>query len=223
MKPRQVLKYDIERSEVEELSQKLKPYVDVDRHAIDGKYTVRSLYFDDENDTGFNDRKNNAANRQLYRIRYYNNDPSFIRLEKKIKENNIGEKKNFNLTIDQVNQIINNDFEWMTEIEDDLIKDFYYQIKEKGLHPKVIVEYTRYPYTYNEDEVRFTLDYDISSSEDLKNFLNKEINRKPLDDTKAIIEVKWVGELPQVIIDAAELDKRESSQISKYVANRENL
>lgn len=223
MKPRQVVKYNTTKDEIEPLNEKLKQYIDIDRHAIDGKYIVRSLYFDDSNDTGLKDRRNNAENRELFRIRYYNNDPSFIRLEKKIKRNKLGKKINYELTPEQVTSIINNDVDWMKEIEDELIQDFYQKITEADLKPKVIVEYTRYPFIYDEGDLRLTLDFDVFASRDLENFLIEEIERTPLNEDQAIIEVKWSGDLPKIIEDTVGMNERTPSLISKYVANRDKI
>ena len=56
-----------------------------DPHAgKDGSYIIRSLYFDDRNDTCFFQNEAGTDPRAKYRIRYYDDDTSFIRLEKKI-------------------------------------------------------------------------------------------------------------------------------------------
>ncbi len=57
-----------------------------DPHARpDGTYTVHSLYFDDWRDTALREKIDGLPRREKFRIRYYNGDLSFIRLEKKSK------------------------------------------------------------------------------------------------------------------------------------------
>ena len=54
-----------------------------DAHASGGRYRITSLYFDDIYGTGYNDKLNGVLNRKKYRIRTYNFDKNFIRLEEK--------------------------------------------------------------------------------------------------------------------------------------------
>ena len=68
------------------LCQRLAPVMERDPHAgPDGTYTVHSLYFDDWRDTALRDKIDGLPRREKFRIRYYNGDLSFIRLEKKSK------------------------------------------------------------------------------------------------------------------------------------------
>ena len=52
-----------------------------------GEYVVRSLYFDDYSDSCLYDNINGTDPREKFRIRIYNTDLSYIRLERKCKEN----------------------------------------------------------------------------------------------------------------------------------------
>ena len=52
-----------------------------------GEYFIRSLYFDDAFQTGLTDKREGALLREKFRIRCYNEDLSFITLEKKLKHN----------------------------------------------------------------------------------------------------------------------------------------
>ncbi len=68
------------------LCQRLAPVMERDPHAgPDGTYTVHSLYFDDWRDTALREKIDGLPRREKFRIRYYNGDLSFIRLEKKSK------------------------------------------------------------------------------------------------------------------------------------------
>ena len=64
------------------IRQRLRAVARTDYHATDGKYEIRSLYFDDIQDSALREKIDGADNREKYRIRYYNGDTSLIHLEK---------------------------------------------------------------------------------------------------------------------------------------------
>lgn len=55
-----------------------------------GYYLIRSLYFDDLQDTALHEKLDGVNQRKKYRIRYYNEDLSYIVLECKIKRDGVG-------------------------------------------------------------------------------------------------------------------------------------
>ena len=69
---RHELKYFINPAEVEALRARLRPVLDMDSHCVGGRpYVIRSLYFDDINDSAFNDKQAGVMHRDKYRIRIY--------------------------------------------------------------------------------------------------------------------------------------------------------
>ena len=67
-----------------ELKQRLCAVLSPDPHAEpNGTYSVRSLYFDNVCDKVLREKLNGVNNREKFRIRYYKDDPSFLRWEKK--------------------------------------------------------------------------------------------------------------------------------------------
>ncbi len=87
-------KLNINYSDYMQLSSKLRHIADFDENASDdGSYIIRSLYFDNYADKAVVEKLSGASRREKFRIRFYNNDPSFIRLEKKSKANRLCYKK----------------------------------------------------------------------------------------------------------------------------------
>ena len=86
-KYRHELKFKISNSAAEVLKQKLSLILGKDNNAYyeDGSYLIKSLYFDDLNSNSYYEKMDGILYRKKYRIRIYNNDDSFIRLEKKMK------------------------------------------------------------------------------------------------------------------------------------------
>ena len=75
----------INYSEMLDIRRRLSAIARRDIHAREGKYHIRSLYFDTPEDTALREKLLGVAKREKYRIRCYDGDTSFIRLEKKTK------------------------------------------------------------------------------------------------------------------------------------------
>ena len=155
-----------------------------------------------------------------YRIRYYNNDLSFIRLEKKSKWNNLGRKETAQLSQMQAQAIVDGDIDWMVNHPSQLIQELYVEMKETGLRAKTIVDYTREPFIFPAGNVRVTLDYDIRTGLGSTDFLNPDTPTVPIVNTPIILEVKWDHFLPDIIRDAVHLENRRAAAFSKYAACR---
>ena len=96
---RRELKYEISYADYLAIRQRLRPVMKPDEHALeDGRYVVRSVYFDNIEDKVLREKISGVAKREKFRIRYYNDDLSFISLEKKLKYNNLCMKKDAGLT-----------------------------------------------------------------------------------------------------------------------------
>lgn len=213
-------KHEINLSDMLAIRQRLKIIAKPDVHAIDGKYKIRSLYFDDPTDKALREKKHGVNRREKFRIRYYNDDTSLIQLEKKSKINGLGNKKKAVLTAEQSQSIVDGNFLWMADSDDPLIQEFYQKIIVQGLRPKTIVDYTREPFVYAPGNVRITLDYNIRTGLNCTDFLNPDCITIPAGDAPIILEVKWDAFLPSVIRDAVQLNHRRASAFSKYAACR---
>ena len=87
---RHELKFQISQVEYEAIRRRLQPVMQRDVHAgADGHYAIHSIYFDNFNDKALREKVNGVQQREKFRIRYYNNNFSYITLEKKIKHNNL--------------------------------------------------------------------------------------------------------------------------------------
>lgn len=191
-----------------------------DSHTKDGKYLIRSLYFDTPADTALREKLDGVNVREKYRIRIYNCDPSFIRLEKKVKVNGLCLKEGAFITKNQAQQTADRSFSWMMQSGIPLAEELYSKIMSKGLTPKTIVEYTREPFVFSPGNVRVTVDYDIRTGIRSTDFLNPLCVTVPAGDTPIILEVKWDGFLPDVIRDAVQLPHCRVGAFSKYAACR---
>ena len=83
---RHELKYSISYPDYLTIRGRIKNLMRPDPHAgPDGKYRIRSIYFDNIDDKALREKVYGVSKREKFRIRYYNDDFSFITLEKKMK------------------------------------------------------------------------------------------------------------------------------------------
>lgn len=220
MKYRHEWKHEINVSDAIAIRQRLRAVAKIDEHASDGKYFVRSLYFDNISDKALREKIDGVNRREKFRLRYYNYDTSLIHLEKKSKLNGLGYKEQVALTAEESQKIIDGDIDWMKNSNRPLVQELYFKMKNQGLKPKTIVDYTREPFIYGPGNVRVTLDYDIRTGLQGTQFLSPDCITIPVREDPIILEVKWDEYLPSVIRDVIQLDGRRSSAFSKYAACR---
>ena len=213
-------KHEINVSDMIALRQRLRAVASADAHTINGRYQIRSLYFDDPADTALREKLDGVSRREKFRIRYYNQDTSVIHLEKKSKLAGLGNKQTTALTAAQAQAIADGDIGWMTGSGDALLLELYAKMRGGGLRPKTIVDYTREPFVYGPGNVRVTLDYDIRTGLNCTDFLNPDCVTIPAGNAPVILEVKWDGFPPDIIRDAVRLNGRRAGAFSKYAQCR---
>lgn len=220
MKSRHEWKHEINYCDLLILRQRLSAVAKKDTHTVDGKYTIRSLYFDTASDKALREKIDGISMREKFRIRYYNGDTSLIHLEKKSKADGLCAKQSAVLTKEQAQSIADGDWAWMKESAEPLIQELYVKIVNEGLRPKTIVDYTREPYVYAPGNVRVTLDYNIRTGLHCTDFLDPDCVTVPAGDALIILEVKWDEFLPDIIKAAVGLQNRRAGAFSKYAACR---
>lgn len=213
-------KHEINISDMIAIRQRLRAVAKPDPHAVNGRYLIRSLYFDDLADTALREKLDGVNRREKFRIRYYNGDTSLIHLEKKSKWNGMGAKQMVELTQAEAQAIVDGNLDRMPSSGRPLVQELYSKMKSKGLRPKTIVDYTREPFIYAPGNVRVTLDYNIRTGLGCTDFLNSDCVTIPAGDAPIILEVKWDEFLPNVIRDAVQLNSRRASAFSKYAQCR---
>jgi len=213
-------KHEISCSDMIAIRQRMSAVARSDPHTIDGKYLIRSLYFDNLSDKALREKIDGVNCREKFRIRYYNLDPSVIHLEKKSKKNGLGTKYSAPLTKEEAQRIVEGNIDWMPESGHTLIQELYSRMHDQGMRPKTIVDYTREPFIFDAGNVRVTLDYDIRTGLHSIDFLNPDCITIPAGDAPIILEVKWNDFLPAIIRDAVQLPGIQSRAFSKYAQCR---
>lgn len=202
------------------LRQRLHVIMRPDENAVDGKYFIRSLYFDTPTDTALREKLDGVSRREKFRIRYYNHDTQLIHLEKKSKLAGLGGKQSADLTAQEAQKIVDGNFSWMLQTNRPLVHELYSKMQTQQLRPKTIVDYTREPFVYAPGNVRVTLDYDIRTGLGCTDFLNPDCSTIPAGDSPILLEVKWDEFLPDIIRSALQLEGRHVTAFSKYAQCR---
>ena len=182
-----------------------------------GCYRVRSLYFDTPEDSCYYDNENGIGVRDKYRIRIYNEDTSYISLEKKSKNRQMTRKQSCLINEDICRKLmagqnvrISND---MSQEEKKLLSE----LQTKYMRPIVIVEYLRYPFVEQNTNIRVTFDENICSSNEISGFLNKRISVRPImEKGMSILEMKWDDILLDYLKQQLQLDSLQWNSFSKY-------
>ncbi len=220
MKYRHEYKCKISILEMIELRNRIEQVMKRDKFAdSSGKYIVKSLYFDNYMDKAVREKEDGLNIREKFRIRYYNDDLNFMRLEKKNKRNNLCNKESAVITRQMCENIIDGEKCSVFDTDNNLLREFYSKMQYQVLRPRSIVVYSREAFVYDEGNVRVTFDSNVRGTNNVYSFLENNIPTISLFKY-IILEVKWDEYLPQVIRDIVQIGTKSISSYSKYVSTR---
>ncbi len=203
------------------IKSRLKYLVKPDVHVgEEGRYRVRSLYFDNLSDKALREKLDGVENREKFRIRYYNDNTDYIHLEKKSKIHGLCEKRSAPLRKTQAEKICQGDFAFLKEEGYPLLQEFYAKMTYQLLRPKVIVDYWREPYVYGPGNVRITFDSDIRTGIYHNTLFDGPLLTAPTEAGNIILEVKYDEFLPEIIEKAVRVPNRQMTAFSKYAVCR---
>ncbi|MGP6140592.1 MULTISPECIES: polyphosphate polymerase domain-containing protein [unclassified Jeotgalibaca] len=221
---RNEMKFLCHDSTLQIIRQRLQPLLRMDDYTdkTGGFYQVNSLYFDDYDNTCFYDNEYSLGERRKFRVRTYNDNGQFIKLEKKAKDNNLSQKTSCTVSVSEFQQLFSGDvgaLYWQADRE--LLQEFCLEVMTKLFQPKVIVTYERTAFVDFPGNVRVTLDRNISASYQKDRFLTNDYLKVPvLDAGMNLLEIKFDEFLPQYIKQAIQMDGLEQTTFSKYYMAR---
>ena len=219
-KLRHELKHSISQGEDRILSSRLRKLFSRDTNAgPDGSYRISSLYFDTPNDTALRQKLDGVNCREKFRLRYYGDDLSFIRLEKKYKINGLCGKRSTRITQEQVEMLLSGEIDFLLS-GDALMQELYSKMKGQRLAPKTIVTYDREAFLFAPGNVRITLDRNVRTGLASLDFLNPGLHHVPVSDGLTVLEVKYDEFLPEIVKMAVQIPNTQASAYSKYAVCR---
>ena len=219
IKYRHELKYHISYSEYKAIRSRISTIMKADPHTCeDGTYRIRSIYFDNDDNKALREKTDGVAKREKFRIRYYNDDLSFITLEKKMKIGSLCMKIDARITAEECRKLLAGDTDWMKDHSEELVRELYAKMKYQRLKPKVLVSYLREPYIYGPGNVRITFDLQIRSGIISPGLLSEEVHDISATDSPwdMLLEVKYDSFLPEIIQDMIQIRDVRQDSFSKY-------
>lgn len=195
-------KYRCSNTQLAAISARLDALMQKDQHiGNNGIYGVHSLYFDDLRNTCATSTEAGDARRFKYRIRYYDQDPSFLRLERKEKLNGGCHKMTCTLSKEEYQALILGEaFPYLYDEERPVLKRFAADMLAHHFTPRAIVDYERIAYVEPITNVRITMDYNISVSLPSDAFLTGDYLKIPITEKGLhVLEVKFDEILPSYI------------------------
>lgn len=214
---RHELKYVCSEGELQLIYARIRHLCQSDPHGgPEGVYKIRSVYFEDEENSCFYDNENGTDPREKFRIRIYNASDARITLECKKKEKLMTHKDLCPLTKGQYEKILEGKLS-LEDLDSPLLRKFYTRYTQDHLRPKVIVAYERTPFVYGPGNVRITFDRNIGSSTDVGSFFDSYLPLRPvLPVGKHVLEVKYDELLPDFLYSVMNLGSLTQSTFSKY-------
>lgn len=211
-------KYILDSMQAEILKRRAQAIMRPDSHTRpDGYYGIKSLYFDSVDNECLFDSEDGNDPRAKFRIRFYNNDTSMIRLEKKIKQRGLTLKQSSQISIGEAEALIRGEQAVLNSIDNEVKKSLMAEIYNRGLFPVIIIEYERLPYVYPASDIRFTLDKRITYSTDIRKFLDAGTGTSMTAGINSyIMELKWNDHLPDIIREYLSINTLQRSRFSKY-------
>ncbi|QNF26806.1 polyphosphate polymerase domain-containing protein [Metabacillus elymi] len=221
-KGRNEFKHAISVAEYRVLRSKLLHFMRRDSNAgANGKYLIRSTYFDNFDNKILNEKKEGYLNRDKYRVRIYGKNDAVVNLERKSKRNNLTFKSKCKMTREEFEKMRIGDIHWMEKDERALMRDLLFEIQNHQIKPKTVVDYEREAFMYPYGNVRVTFDIKVQSSLQNTDMFNKHLPMiDVLEPNLVILEVKYDEYLPDVIKYLLQLTDTRQEAYSKYQLSR---
>ena len=210
-------KYLISTADAKLLKLRLKHIMQPDPHAgPTGRYTIRSLYFDDPFHTAYYEKTDGICFRSKYRLRIYNYTLGTIKLEKKEKLGNLTRKTAQSLTKSQARELSRNPSPQFPG-EEGLLQELAVRMRSEGIRPMVLVDYDRTPFVCADGNTRITLDENLRTRPFCADLVASPAAMIPvLEKGQVILEVKFDDFLPGYLADALRDIPKANLAISKF-------
>jgi hypothetical protein len=183
----------------------------------DGGYLISSLYFDDYNQSAIIDKLSGIRDRKKFRVRVYNYQYNVIKLERKIKRENVTEKSHIQISKEEYDALVSGDVSYLRHKDDVVAKDFFLSYRTKNLRPRVVVEYRREAFIYKYGDVRITFDYLLKAGVFQKDLFSNGYMISAIPHDQIILEVKYTRYFPDVIRNIIQINNLQWQSSSKYV------
>lgn len=214
-------KFICTQGQIEIIRSRIRPLLLPDANQSGDCYRIRSLYFDDADDSAFYDNDAGVDARRKFRLRLYESTREGARLEIKYKFRGGTKKQSCHLPAEICVAIMNGQIPALREGCPPALKLLLEQMHLSALTPRIIVEYERSAFVSPIGNVRITLDRNISYSDQIGRFLEDSIPLVPvLPKGLHLLEVKYDELIPDYLLQQLETGELSRTAFSKYYLAR---
>lgn len=220
-------KYVLPRDLRDEVESELSHFVALDPYVKkqkEQKYMVRSLYWDDEQLTAYNDKIDGLIHRSKFRLRTYTDDATAETarfLEIKGRHDSLVFKHRIPVDIGPGDAAVSgadlSDLVIARTAESEVRNRFMLSVMKRRIKPYAVVDYLRRPYISRFDpEFRLTFDEQLRSVESDQLFPRNTDRKRRIAPGYTVMELKFRRHVPSWfhrIIQAYELRRRSFSKI----------
>jgi SPX domain protein involved in polyphosphate accumulation len=220
-------KYLLPNNLANKIESEIKHFMKLDDFALNNpnnQYFVNSIYFEDDFNTGFNEKINGYRIRKKYRFRTYEHNEKKNKIFLEVKGRNLERTYKKRVTIPKEYLVFFKTKKNCMKLLDlfpnnEIIKNFVYDVLRKNLKPIIKIDYYRRPYVISNGlYFRLTFDNNLSSSKINKlEFTNKSEPNVLCKAGKTILELKFERSIPAWFHRIIQCYNLRRMSISKYV------
>lgn len=214
-------KYMVSRFEYSKLLHFFKQSMRQDAHNGIKGYNVRSLYFDSLFDDDFYEKEDGIEKRKKIRLRLYDLQSSYVKLELKEKEGENQKKTSLKMPKEDAEALISGKYSVLLKYKEPLINQVFYLMNRDCYQAKTIIEYKREAFIADGNEIRITFDSDIRATESCFNLFSENLCLNPVfPENYVVMEVKYNQFLFSYVKDILKKCNVPRQSVSKYCLGR---
>ena len=223
-------KYLITRRQHEELVERIGPKMRNDKNGVDGRYSVTSLYFDNDEKGIYFETKNKLKYRQKLRLRVYDdadlNSTAFFEVKQKHKK--VVNKRRMLLPLGEAYRYLEEDgqagLDHYETSNSQVMKEIDYFRKFYNLRPEMVVSYNRHAlHGLDDDGLRITFDFDLRCRKEDLHIENGPYGENFIDTDLVVLEVKVDHSVPLWLARILQELQCEQRSASKFCTSMELL
>ena len=223
-------KYLITLWQYEQLIEQMGDRVRNDKNGVNGRYTVSSLYFDNQDKDIYFETKNKLKYRQKLRLRVYDeadlNATSFFEIKQ--KHNKVVNKRRLLMPLNEAYEYLepnhNPDLAAYDTTNHQVLREIDYFKKVYHLEPEMIVSYRRHAvHGADNDDLRLTFDFDLKCRKDDLRLDHGAYGEHFIDPNLVVLEVKVEHSVPLWLARLLQGLDCEQRSASKFCTSTELL
>ena len=139
----------------------------------------------------------------------------------KQKQGELQLKRSLLLSREEAQALCNCRYDVLLSKKEPLALEFYGLMQTRFYRPKAIIEYRRTAFIAKENDIRITLDKDISAAHAHLDLFAEDVKPYPvMESFNVVLEVKYNGFLPSYIKDMIRMVDVSAISIGKYALGR---